>query len=335
MKQLLTILILINSLWCRAQNSISAYCNQQSVFNTYNDLSSGKSQGNQVNVSVQRQTGQNNLNNWKLTVRLVQDYTYLTNSVGAQFSSLQYDMQSNSSDNTSLIAINSGPFVLNKLSETTIINSTIPLKGTVNRIFSFSLNIQGGNQLITIPNGSYQSAYEFKLYEVKSNSDVLVSSYMTTIGNSAGFIINYSGNVANNSVVLQNGADQFNLIFANAADFATGKSNTVIKGLKVTSDSNYQLSVKAANTNLISTTTTATLPVSILKVGLGTSSAITGLTINSPLTLSSMDQIIAIRNNWIPSIEFDLTFSILPNTPGINVPSATYSTFVYFVLTPN
>lgn len=335
MKKRLLTLFLANGIWCMSQNSISAYCNQQPVFNTYNELSVGKSQLNQVNISIQRQTGQNSLSNWKLTVRLVQDYIYLNNSVGAQYSALQYNTQSNSSDNASLITISSGPFALNKFSETTLINSSIPLKGIVNRIFSFNLNIQGGNQLLTVPNGSYQSAYEFKLYEVKGNNDVLVSSYMTSIGNSAGFTINYSGNVANNNIVLQNGADQFNLTFANAADFATGKSNTVLKGLKVTSDSNYQLSVKAANTVLTSATTAATLPISVLKIGLATSTAISGLTINSPLTLSTIDQIIAIRTTWIPSIEYDLTFSILPNTPGMNVPSATYSTFVYFVLTPN
>jgi hypothetical protein len=335
MKKLIVIVLITNLNIGKAQNSISAYCNEQPVFNTLNELNVGKSQVNQVNVSIQRQTGQNSLSNWKLTVRLLQDYTYLNKTIGAQYSALQYNTQTNSSDNTSLINFGSSPFVLSKFSETVLINSTIALKGMVNRLFSFNLNIQGGNQLLDVPNGSYQSAYEFKLYEVKGNSDVLISSYTTTLGNSAGFTINYSGNVANNTIALQNGADQFNLAFANAADFVTGKSNTVTKGLKVTSDSNYQLSVKAANTFLTSATTSTTLPVSILKVGLATSTSINGLTIYSPLTLSASDQIIAIRTAWIPTIEYDLTFSILPNTLGMNLPSATYSTFVYFVLTPN
>ena len=65
MKKLLMIVFLSNGMWCMAQNSISAYCNQQPVFNTYNELNVGKSQINQVNVSVQRLTGQNSLSNWK------------------------------------------------------------------------------------------------------------------------------------------------------------------------------------------------------------------------------------------------------------------------------
>jgi hypothetical protein len=335
MKKLIMITYLLNGMWCLAQNSISANCNGQPIFNTYNELSSGKTQVNQVNINITRQTGQNSLSNWKLTARLIQDFSYLNSTVGAQYSALQYNTQYNSSDNPSLINFGAGLFPLNKYTETILVSSAIPLKGNVNRIFSFNLNILGGNQLISVPNGSYQSAYEFKLYEIKGNSDVLISSYTTTIGNSAGFTINYSGNIANNNIILQNGADQFNLAFTNANDFVTGKSSTVSKGIKITSDSNYQLSIKSANSVLTSATTSATLPVSILKVGLATSPAINGLTINSPLTLSAIDQVIAIRTAWIPSIEYDLTFSILPNTPGMNVPAATYSTFVYFVLTPN
>ncbi len=335
MKKIVLFLLILKINIGLSQNSISAYCSEQPIFNTLNDLNVGKSQVNQVNISIQRQTGQNSLTNWKMTVRLIQDYTYLSTTIGAQYSALQYNTQSNFSDNTSLINFSSGPFILSKLGETVLVNSTIPLKGMVNRMFSFNLNIQGGSQLLSVPNGSYQSAYEFKLYEIKGNSDVLVSSCITTLGNSAGFTINYSGNSANNNIIIQNGADQFNLNFTNPSDFVTGKSSTVIKGLKVTSDSNYQLSVKAASPYLTSSTTTTTIPVSVLKIGLATNSSINGLTINPPVTLSAIDQIIASRTTWVSSIEYDVTFFIQPNTLGINLPSATYSTFVYFVLTPN
>lgn len=320
----------------KAQLSFTASCNGQATFGTYNELANGKTQIRQINVNMQGLVWLQNISRWKLTVRLIQDFSYLNNSVGAEYSSLTYNSQTNFSQNPSLISFSAGLFPLSKFNETVLVNSTVPLNGIVQRGFSFDLNIQGGPHLLSKPNGSYQSAYEFRLYEVRNSGDVLINSFTTTVGNSAGFSINYIGNVIKNNIILQNGADQFNLVFANATDFVNGKTVTKIKGLKVTSVSNYQIAVRAASSVLTSATSSASLPVSILKVAIAPNPYTGVVSTNTPLSLSAVAQVIASKNfAWLPTIEYDLTFSILPNTPGIFVPAGTYSTFVYFLLTPD
>lgn len=337
MKLFLVLLIALSfGLGAKSQVRFTAHCSGQPTFNTYEELSGGITQTRQVSVNIQGLVWLQALNHWKLTIRLIQDFSYLSSSVGAEYASLQYNSQTNFSQNINPIHFDVKHFPLNKFSETVLVNSEVPLSGIVYRAFSFDLTIQGGTQLLAKPNGSYQSAYEFKLYEVKPNGDVLISAFTTTLGNSAGFVINYIGNVIKNNIVLQNGAEQFNLSFVNASDFVTGKSITKIKGLKVTSIPNYQISLRAASSVLTSATSSATLPVSVLKVALAPNPAIAAVVTNSPLTLSAVNQVIAVRTFlWLPTIEYDLTFFVSPNTPGLYVPAGTYSTFVYFVLTPD
>lgn len=337
MKKIIALFIFTSSfIGANAQLNFTASCNGQATFSSYDELANGKTKFRQVNVNMQGLVWFQNISSWKLTVRLIQDFSFLNNNYDAEFSSLTYNAQANLSQNTSPISFAATHFPLSKFSETVLVSSTVPLSGFVYRAFSFDLNIQGGAHLLSKPNGSYQSAYEFKLYEVRNNDDILINSFNTTFGNSAGFNINYIGNVIKNNIVLQNGADQFNLIFANADDFVTGKSVKKIKGLKVTSISNYQIAVRAASSVLTSAASSSTLPVSVLKVELTPNPQVATVTTNSPLTLSVSEQVIAVRNfSWRPTIEYDLTFSILPNNPGMFVRAGTYSTFVYFLLTPD
>ena len=337
MKKIIALFILMSSFLCtKAQLSFTVSCSGQPFFNSYQELANGKTQSRQVNVTLQGFLWLQNINRWKLTVRLIHDFYSLNNSIDAEFSSLQYNYQINYSQNSKPIDFDVSLFPLSKFSETVLVNSTESLNGLVRRAFSFDLNIQGGTHLLSKPNGSYQSAYEFKLYEVSNYGDILINSFTTNVGNSAGFSINYIGNVIQNNIVLQNGADQLNLVFANAADFATGKTVKKVKGLKVTSISNYQIAVRAANSALTSASSLSTLPVSVLKVEVEPNPPVPVVFTNSPLTLSATEQVIAVKYFlWLPTIEYDLTFSVLPNTKDIFVPAGTYSTFVYFSLMPN
>lgn len=337
MKNILTLLFFIAfTLNSTAQYTFSASCVAGPVFNNYSEMTGGKSQLNQVTVKINGKVKNSGISNWKITVRLLKDYTEPSKgiSINSQRTSLLYNTQTFSPGQLSSIGFSNYLFTtLNSNSETDLVVVNDLLTGNVTRDFYFNLNVQGGSDLLTVPNGIYGSTYEFKLYETINGVTSVASSFTTPTQ----FEINYSGNYVNNSVALQNGAGQFNLAFNTISDFANGVSSTVVKGLKVTSDKNYQLSVKAADSFLTSAISPSTLPVSVLKVGLSTNPAVSGLAINSPFNLTGADQPIAQFNSPVPStsaIEYDLTFSIAPNDPKMFVTPGMYSTFVYFVFTP-
>lgn len=321
------------------QYSLQSWGGGQPQFNTYNEMMGGKTEVNQVNVNIQRYNGQNNLTEWRLTARLVQDYVNASNSaysIGAQYSYLQFNGQENSSSNGTLVNAPTQPIQLNKFTEVTLIESTVPLTGSVYRLFKYNLIIQGGNHMLAGPNGTYHSAYEFKLYRLTGGGNAqLVATKTESVGASARFQINYSGNYGGQSLTIQNGAQQFNMQFSTAADYTTGKSVLVNNAINITSYSNYQLAIKASG-NFTSSTSSEVIPISVLKAELTTSQVFSGLQLISPITLSTSDQIIAVRSQNNPNaVNYNLRFYIPPNTPGLTVVPGTYTTYVYFVIIPN
>lgn len=321
-----------------AQYTLDSWGGGQPQFNTYADMTGGKTENNQVTVSIMRFNGVNNIQQWRLTARLVQDYINSSNSaysVGAEYSYLQFNNQQNSSSNNTPITISTQPVQLSKFNEVTLINSTVPLTGSVNRQFRFNLMIQGGNHLLVNPNGTYHSAYEFKLYRINNNTETLVATNTQSVGGSARFQVNYSGNFGNQSVTLQNGATNFNLQFNTVNDYATGKSVLIANGMNVATSNNYQLAIKASGSYMTSTTSTETIPISVLKAELTTNQSVPGLQIFSPITLSATDQIIAVRSQYVASVNYNLRFFISPNSLSFGVAPGTYTTYVYFVIIPN
>ena len=330
------LLILLSYSAAFAQYTLNSWSGGQSVFSTYSEMINGKTENNQSTVNIQRYNGANNVNEWKLTVRLLQDYTYSSYSVGAQHTYLQFNGQDNYSSNGTLVNVSSQAVQLSKFNEVTLIHSTVPLTGSVNRVFRFNLITQGGNHLLTSPNGTYYSAYESKLYRITGGNEQLIATRTeSTSGNSARFQLNYAGNQGTQSVALQNGANMFNLQFNSVESYTNGVSVQVNNGLKVTSPSNYQLSVKASGNEMTSSTTSSTIPVSALHVELTTNQSYPGLTINSPISLSSTDQIIAVRSQYVEYINFNLKFFIPPNALELTAVPGTYTTYVYFVIIPN
>lgn len=336
-KHIINFVLLMAFFSVNAQITLNSWGGGQPQLTTYSEMINGKTEVNQTTVNIQKYSGANNVTEWRLTVRLIQDYTYSSYSIGAQYSSLQFNQQQNyGSSNSSLINVSTQPLQMSKTNEITLIHSTVPLTGTVNRVFQFNLIIQGGNHLLISPNGTYHSAYEYKLYRIKTNgTEELLATRTESVGSSARLQINYSGNNGQQNVILQHGANIFNLQFSTPADYTNGVSVQVTNGLKVTSPSNYQLSVKASANEMTSATTSSTIPVSALHVELSTNQNVPGLTIYSPLSLSATDQIIAVRSQYVASVDFNLRFFIPPNTLDLDIDPGTYSTYVYFVIIPN
>jgi len=330
--------VLLSVTGVQAQYTLTASDTGQPIIQTYSQMNSGMTFPNQLSLTMQYYNLFTNYNvsQWKLTVRLTQDFVNESNSaysVGAQYAYLQYNNQVNYSSNSSAINVSSQWVQLNKYSEVTLMESNVPINFLLYRTFNYNLKIVGGNHLLLNPNGMYRSAYEFKLYKISGGTQQLIGIHTTPVG-TARFQLNYAGNWGQ-SVVMQNGAQVFNLAFNNPSDYSSEKSVMVVNGLKVNSDSNYQLMVRASGTHLTSPTTTETIPVSVLKTQLSTNNYYLGLSLAPALTLSATDQVIATKYQWIStSVQYNLRFFIPANSPGLNVAPGTYTTHVYFILVP-
>ncbi|MNK36163.1 hypothetical protein D3C87_547060 [compost metagenome] len=339
MKQIVTFLYfsLFTLYAANAQYTLGAYNGGQPIFSTYTEMVSGKTLNNQISIPIMYYGSNINVNEWKLTARLTQDYTSEVNgsyTVGAQYSYLKFNNQeNNNSTNGILVNVPTQAFQLSKYNEVTLIHSNTNLNGAVNRLFRYNLTIQGGNHLLVSPNGMYNSSYEFKLYKISGGTQQLIGIYTSPLGD-ARFQLSFGGNFGNQSVMLQNGAQQFNLNYSSPNDYATEKSVTIANALRVNTY-NSQLAVEASG-DFISSSSSQTIPLSNLKLQLSTNQAYRGLQIISPVTLATTTQPIAIRSDNSPQdITYNVRFFIPANSPGLNVSPGTYSTRVYFVIMPN
>lgn len=313
------------------QYSINAWNNSGfPVLNSYNDLMNGKTATNQATIQIQSGVGYTSTDTWRITARLTNDYVNGVYSVGAQYSFLKWHNQPNTGGFGAL-SLSNGLFQLSKYTEVVMYEGQIPISNWGQRTLTLSLTIQGGNHLLTVPNATYTSSYEFKIYRIVSGVPQLVGS--VSPGNSAGFQIEYAFNNGQ-SITLQNGAGTFNLQYANASDYGIEKSVQINNAIQVSSYSNYNLTVKASG-NFTSSGSTDTIPISVLKL-MVSSSPLSGLQIISPITLTTVDQTVAIRTQTNPQVvNYNLKFYIPANSPGLSVAPGTYSTHVYFVITPN
>lgn len=339
MKRIITILcfFLFTHYATQAQYIVGGYNNGQPVFSTYAEMVSGKTLNNQISIPIQYYGPHINVNEWKLTARLTQDFTSDANNaytIGAQYSSLKFNSQENSgSENGMLINAPTQVFQLSKYNEVTLIHSNVNLNGAVNRVFRYNLTVQGGNHLLVSPNGMYNSSYEFKLYKISNGIEQLIGIYTSPNG-SARFQLNFGGNFGSQTVMLQNGAQQFNINYSAPTDYTVEKSVTIANALRVNTY-NSQLAVEASG-DFISPTSSQTIPLSILKLQLSTNQSYKGLQIISPVTLATTTQPVAIKSNNTPQdITYNVKFFIPANSPGLNVSPGTYSTRVYFVIMPN
>ncbi|WP_147278088.1 hypothetical protein [Flavobacterium sp. AG291] len=318
-----------------AQYSLGSYNNGQSIFNTYAELMSGMTYVNQVSIPIQYYGTSIGVNEWRLTARLTQDFINDNNpayAVAAEYAYLQYNSQSNSSSNASPVNVPLQAIALNKYSETTLIHSNVGLNPQLNRLFRYNLYIKGGNHLLACTNGMYKSAYEFRLYKITGQTQQLIGSFTSVMGD-ARFQINYAGNFGDQSVTLQNGAQQFNISYTTAADYLSERSAVINNALKIKTY-NYQLAVQASG-DFQSSLSPQILPLSVLKLDISVNQSYNGLQILTPVILSTTAQPIVYRNSSTPQdITFNLKFYIPANSIQA-VPAGTYTTSVFFLIIPN
>ena len=315
-------------------------------FNTRSELDNGKTQPNQVQVLIQNtRSWQREANYWKLTVRLANDFYNYNNYIEASWASLIFNYEINRSYNHRLINPSNVPVRLGKFNEVTLIESDVPLKPDTYRLFSYDLAVEGGPRLLTLPNGLYSTNYEFRIYtKARASDNYRLVSTATNI--SADINMNYEYNDGwywgyPPKIELQNSANLVNLEFSTASDYTNGKSVYIPQGLKITSLNRHQVLVKTSNSVFTSASSSATIPVSKLKVDARLSSPKSNIALYGPLSLSNTDQVLINNNsNWnflSWTTTYDLRFFVPPNTLQASdvQDGGTFSAFVYFIISPN
>lgn len=315
--------------------SIGAWNGGYAQLSTFEEMSQGKLQVDQVTVQLQKYSG-GSPNQWKVTVRLVNDYINQSDnnaSVSAHFAQLQLNQANNYGSNQ--INPSNVPVALST-NEVDLIVSNSSLSNGTNSQIQYNLFITGGTHLLTSSNGNYRATYEFRLYGRNNANQAYTLISTAVVGNGSGFQIDYSENYGNQSIVLQNGANNYNFTFSNVSDYLNGKSIEIPNGLKVTSYATHQVVMKASSSDFTSEQTNNTIPVSILQVEVSMNNPQSNVEIFGPLAVSAADQAIINRTATNPQeLEYNLRFFIPPNTIPTPVEEGNYKAYVTFTIVPN
>ncbi len=305
--------------------TIASYSSNQYTFSTYAQQMAGA-------TVVDASTVQYNPNSaacsgWSLKVRAAGNFTSGANSIAPQYFSLRFNRVSSGSPSASAIGVTNTPVVLST-SDVTLINQSnagfVPGTGTEHK---FDMIVQGGNHLL-LPNGTYTGNLVFTLY---NQNNQVVST--TTVSQS----IAINSSVNSYTIVFQNTADNINLAFNTISNYINGVSVTKTRGLKITGYSPYQVIVKASSANLVRTSGSNTIPVSVVSLQTTKYTSTSGGINMYTRQLSASDQII-ITNPVTSSnqqvVEFTLRYYTTAGDKRLTGPSGTYNTSVLFVVIP-
>ncbi|MCS7472029.1 MULTISPECIES: hypothetical protein [Myroides] len=336
----ISLFLLLLSNTVLAQYDLNIYGGGQSVLNSYNDLKVGKTEDKQISVQFRRFYGTPSPTKWKLTVRLLDDYYAGNYMVPAEMSTLSTNKQGGNFNQLAFSVVGRD-LPLSKYQENTIIESTTPLPEGNYYTLNFDMTIRGGVHLLTIPNNTYMSTYEFSLYDTSSGRDQLLLRKTSGTGN-ARFQINYVGNHGDQIAELRNGASEFVFNFDSPDDIVKGKTITISNALYIKSYQGHQVLVKTADNMMYNNTMSNSLPVSILKLKAtlnnlegGSPSDARDVKIFGPLSLSANEQPLASFSRWSQSMSYNLELSIPPNQKELQQASGRYETYLYFVIVPN
>ncbi|NKI25121.1 hypothetical protein HCG49_00930 [Arenibacter sp. 6A1] len=303
------------------------------VFSSQNNLDTGVTQSNQISIQIintNNTTHNNNhLLNPRVTVRLLDSFRNTSasaSSIGPNIGQLSFNMSTIPSQGVNINPQHTS--VSLSLAEQVLLVGNDRLKRDESSyVFYYNLDISSDPLLNTIPDGSYRATYEFKLYD----GTTLLKTVQVIQG--AGFDKNMA---QTESIVLQNAANLLNFQFSTASDYTGEKSIDIQNGLKVTSINNYQITVKASNSDFISHTQSTTFPVSVLKVVASKAGDQSNVAFNGPLQLSTSNQTLITRSANIPqTLEYNLRFFMPPNSIQNSVERGDYTTDVTFSLVPN
>ena len=318
--------------------NINAYTNYGPIFNVFEEMVDGKIKSPQLTIQIQKAYHGARLNQWKLTLKLADDHKLTSNpnySIGAQYA--QVSLNNESTSGAPDVNPPNTPFTMSKYDEVTLVESTVPFTAQqyIGRTLSYNLFIEGGYHLLVSPNGRYDANYEIRLYGRNNGNQPYQLVASNFYGAQSIFQINYEGNHGVQEVTLQNGANQFNFAFLDANDYANGKSIEIQNGLRVRAYDTYELTIKSSNAEFVSQTTSATIPISVLKAEASINGSQQDISFLGPVTLSTSDQAIISRTDtWPQLLEYNIRLFIPPNAIQLPVEEATYTAYIYFTIAP-
>src|SRR5690554_4420665 len=315
--------------------TIAGNNNGYPILNTHQEMVSGKMHPNQLTIRIQKYTG-GTINQWKITVRLLDDFININNSnyrVDAEHAQIAFN-QMNNHGSVNLPEPSNVPVVLSKFEDIDLIIGNTPLQSGLHTVFQYNFFITGGHHLLVSPNASYRTNYELKIWG-RQNANQNYQLMNTAVVNSAGFQIDYSGNHGQQNIVLQNGANQFNFDFQNVSDYMSGKSIEIGNGLKVQTYNQYDLTVKSSNSEFVSSTTSHTIPISVLHVEATSNNPPSQTDFYGPVSMSTLDQTLIKRTATNPqTLEYNLRLFIPPNTIPRPIVEGLYTAYIYFTIVP-
>lgn len=262
---------------------------------------------------------------WTLKVRTSGNFVNGANSVSAQYFSLRFNRVNSGSPTASAIGLNNAAVPLSTADANIITTSNASFNGGTEH--KFDLLIQGGNHLI-LPNGTYTTNLVFSLY---NQSNQLISTATTAV--------NFQVNSTTNSytIVLQNSANQVDMNLSTPAAIATGVSVLKLLGLKVTGYSAYQVVVKTTSANLVSASSSNTIPVAAISLEVTKASLTSGGINCYSRALSASDQFFVtnpLSDYTQQIVEYNLRYFTAPGDSRFSGSSGTFTTTVLFVAIP-
>ncbi|HET8810256.1 MAG TPA: hypothetical protein VFM65_08335 [Flavobacteriaceae bacterium] len=324
--------VLSVSLSAQPKPKINGFNTYVPTFTTYQEQMAGKTEVEYIGIGINKIKGNTHIPNWTLRVRALGNYINQSNPsafVQPQFTFLQF----NTVTQAGMAPVNTNPVSLST-SETVLVSGAPPLDPQISGgyiQYRFDYIIQGGNHLL-VPNGDYRVSLEFSLYD---GNNILIDRFVL---NNVGFQIQ-SGNYGTNTLMLQNSADIISMQFDNVSDYYTGVSVTKPLGLKVKYQGANEIFVKTTSSQLTSTTTSNTIPVSLIKLELSqTQKSLPNLVFSPPTGLSTSETSMVQNphsNQTYNEVEYNLEYSVsASDAANVFGEGATYTTNVIFIVLP-
>ncbi|RYZ52944.1 MAG: hypothetical protein EOP49_08335 [Sphingobacteriales bacterium] len=317
---------------CQGMTLNGTITNPLTTFNTYAQIMSGLTKTEAVTVSYGLINNNTNCPNWTLKVRAASpNFSNGIQNIPVEKVSLRFNNVTGGPSAGDIgVAYNEIPL---STADRILINRSnarliAPPHGNV--YHRWDAIVQGGAHLLQPVNGAFSCNLIFTLYDW---NDQLVATW----NSSATIQIYFNGNSLF-TLTLQNGANSAYFNFANPSDITNGISLTKTNGLKITGYQNYQVFAQTTNENLVSGSTSSTIPVSTIKLQASLASPISGVTCNTILLSSASQSPLVVNTNPnypYQTVQYNLRYYIDPNAPAIiSSPSGTYTGTLVYVVVP-
>ncbi|MCX8534084.1 hypothetical protein [Chryseobacterium luquanense] len=334
------IFFLIFSFALKAQVSVSSWINSYMQVNNYN----GNTNPDAYTVTFAG-NGNFNVPHWRLSAKLQQNivsengqYTIPGNKVSFQPVSTTGQGNPGPTPSMAQIGVPSNVFLQENVEAFLVPQSNAPLynmpsspNGYYSLSLKFAVTLMGGAYLGTYPAWTrFNATVEFTAYDQNNN---VIGRIPHTFQFHIGALSGTPPTTQEMSLIINPNVANGVLEFDSMQDYNDGNSITYSNGLKVNTNTNFQIKVRSLQNHLSSPLGYA-IPISAIHLRLQPLSQ--GTQTIYPLTLSSTSQILAKGNaSQNTTFNYDLVYySLAQDQQLINAKPGEYSTTLQYEITP-